>query len=121
MALLTLGLLLVVVVTAASVQDRDGARLALTRLRDWFDKTSLIWADTAYAGKLVTWAHTALGLAIQVMRRPADTHQFVVLPRRRVVERTLAWITCRRRCVRDYERLPAPHEAMGLGHDHGDE
>lgn len=37
---------------------------------------------------------------------------FVVLPRRWVVERSLAWITPHRRCVRDYERLPQHHEAM---------
>ena len=42
---------------------------------------------------------------------------FQVLPRRWVVERTLAWITRRRRCARDYERLPAHHAAMGVQRD----
>ncbi len=70
-AVAVLGLLLAVVVTPASVQDRDGAR-------------PLLW----------------------------HTHTFQVLPRRWVVERTFAWISKHRRCVRDYERLPEHHEAV---------
>ncbi|WSV43856.1 transposase [Streptomyces sp. NBC_01077] len=46
------------------------------------------------------------------MKRSDGAQGFVVLPRRWVVERTLSWICRRRRCVRDYERLPAHHEAM---------
>jgi transposase len=49
---------------------------------------------------------------VQIVRRPDDLHTFTVLPRRWVVERTLAWITSYRRCARDYERLPAHHEAI---------
>ncbi|MGP3921230.1 transposase [Nonomuraea sp. 10N515B] len=49
----TLSLLLVVIVTAAGVQDRDGAKPALARLHDWYERITLIWADSAYAGKLV--------------------------------------------------------------------
>jgi transposase len=70
----------------------------------------LAWADGGYAGQLVTWAKTALKLTLQIVRRPDDLHTFKVLPRRWVVERTLAWITRHRRTVRDYERLPAHHE-----------
>jgi transposase len=57
------------------------------------------------AGKLVTWAKTALKLTVEITKRPDDLHTFKVLPRRWVVERTLAWITRHRRTVRDYERL----------------
>ena len=63
-----------------------------------------------YAGKLVTWAKTRLRLTLQIVKRPDDLHTFKVLPRRWVVERTLAWITRHRRTVRDYERLAAHHE-----------
>jgi len=49
---------------------------------------------------------------VQIVRRPDDLHTFTVLPRRWVVERTLAWITSYRRCACDYERLPASHEAI---------
>ena len=52
-----------------------------------------------------------LKLTVEIVKRPAGSHTFEVLPRRWVVERTLAWITSYRRCARDYERLPAHHEA----------
>jgi transposase len=106
----TTGLLLTVLVTAASVQDRDAAKPLLWNLRQAFPKIRLAWADGGYAGKLVTWAATALKLTLQIVKRPDDLHTFKVLPRRWVVERTLAWITRHRRTVRDYERLQAHHE-----------
>ena len=105
-----LGLLLTVLVTAASVQDRDAARPLLWNLRRAFPSVKLAWADGGYAGKLVTWATTRLRLTLQIVRRPDDLHTFQVLPRRWVVERTLSWITRHRRTVRDYERLPGHHE-----------
>jgi len=104
------GLLLTVLVTAASVQDRDAAKPLLWNLRKAFPKVRLTWADGGYAGKLVTWSKTALKLTLEIVKRPDDLHAFKVLPRRWVVERTLAWITRHRRTVRDYERLPAHHE-----------
>jgi putative transposase len=106
----TIGLLLTVLVTAASVQDRDAAKPLLWNLKKAFPKIKLAWADGGYAGKLVTWSMTALKLTLQIVKRPDDLHSFKVLPRRWVVERTLAWITRCRRTVRDYERLPAHHE-----------
>jgi transposase len=107
----TAGLLLAVLITAASVQDRDAAKPLLWNLKKAFPKIRLAWADGGYAGKLVTWAGKALKLTLEIVRRPDDLHTFKVLPRRWVVERTLAWITRHRRTVRDYERLPAHHEA----------
>lgn len=104
-------MLLVCYVTAASVQDRDGARVALTRLREVFTAVVLVWADGAYSGSLRTWAHEKLALTLEIVRRPDPTAGFVVLPRRWLVERSLAWICLRRRCIRDYERLPEHHEA----------
>ncbi len=108
----TLGLLLCVLVTAASVQDRDGARPLLEQLAAACQRVRLVWADGGYAGKLVNWAHTGLKIVLQIVKRSDDATGFVVLPRRWVVERTLAWIARHRRCVRDYERLPTHHEAM---------
>ena len=108
----TIGLLLTVLVTAAGVQDRDGARPLLWNLRKAFPKVRLAWADGGYAGKLVTWAKDKLRLTVQIVKRPDDLHAFKVLPRRWVVERTLAWITRSRRTIRDYERLSAHHETM---------
>ena len=107
-----LGLLLTVLVTAASVQDRDAAKPLLWNLRRAFPAIKLAWADGGYAGKLVTWAAGKLKpeLKLEIVKRPDDLHTFKVLPRRWVVERTLSWITRHRRTVRDYERLPAHHE-----------
>jgi len=108
----TTGLLLTVLVTAASTQDRDAAKPLLWNLRRAFPSVKLAWADGGYAGKLVTWAKSKLKpkLTLEIVRRPDDLHAFKVLPRRWVVERTLAWITRHRRTVRDYERLAAHHE-----------
>jgi len=105
------GLLLAVVVTPASVQDRDGARPLLWRLRASCRHITLAWADAGYSRKLTDWAAATLHLAIQIVAK-RDPHAFEVLPRRWVVERTFAWISKHRRCVRDYERLPEHHEAM---------
>lgn len=108
----TLGLLLCVLVTAASVQDRDGARPLLRLLAAACHRVRLVWADGGYAGKLLDWAKDTVQIAITIVKRSDDVRGFQVLPRRWVVERTLAWITGHRRCVRDYERLPQHHEAM---------
>ena len=106
------GLLLAVVVTIAGIQDRDGAHRLLAALRAKFSTVSLIWADGGYAGRLLAWAQPVLGLAITIVKRTDDLTGFRVIPRRRVVERTLAWISKHRRCVRDYETLPEHSEAM---------
>jgi transposase len=108
----TLGLLLVVRVTAASVQDRDGARPLLQQLATSCQRVRLIWADGGYAGKLVDFTRDTLRIVLQIVKRSDDATGFAVPPRRWVVERALAWITRHRRCARDYERLPAHHEAM---------
>jgi transposase len=107
-----MGLLLAVVITAASVQDRDGARPLLWNLHRACHRVRLIWADAVYTGKLTAWA-ASLKMTICVVAR-RNPHAFEVLPRRWVVERTFAWISKHRRTVRDYERLPASHEAMIL-------
>jgi transposase len=109
----TMGLVLAVVITAASVQDRDGARPLLWNLHRTSRKVLLVWADAGYsARKLATWA-TAMKMTIEIVSR-RQQHVFEVLPRRWAVERTFAWISKHRRTVRDYEQLPASHEAMIL-------
>ena len=110
----TLGLVLTVMVTAASVQDRDGACRLLALLRERFSTIALVWADGGYAGRLVSWAYQVLALTVTIVKRSDDTTGFVVLPRRWVVERTFGWLMRYRRLVRDYERRPEHHEAMVL-------
>jgi transposase len=105
------GLLLAVVITAASVQDRDGGRPLLWNLHRARTKIVLVWADAGYATrKLAAWA-AALTMTIQVVAK-RDRHVFEVLPRRWAAGRTFAWISKHRRTVRDYEHLPSSHEAM---------
>jgi transposase len=110
----TLGLLICVIVTAASVQDRDGAHSLLALLRGKFSTIALVWADGGYAGRLVIWARDVLGLVVQIVKRSDDVKGFVVLPRRWVVERSFAHLMRHRRLVRCYERKPAHHEAIVL-------
>ncbi|MFG2858981.1 transposase [Streptomyces mirabilis] len=74
-----LGLLLVVMVTAASVQDRDAARPVLARLRARFRKIQLVWADGGYAGRLVVWAAEKPQLTLEIVERSDDASGFVVL------------------------------------------
>jgi transposase len=107
-----LGLLVVVLVTPAFTPDRTAARCLLRRTRAIAGRrVRLVWADGGYSGVLLDWARTTLDLAVEIVKRP-DLPYFTVLPRRWVVERTLAWITGHRCCVRDYERLRHHHEAM---------
>ncbi len=94
------------VVHAANIQDRDGAKL-LGR----FPRLQVIWADAAYAGRLVSWAWSTGGWRLTVIRRRPDSHSFEVLPCRWVVERTLAWLGRCRRLSKDYEELPETSEA----------
>ena len=103
----TMGLLLAVVITAASVQDRDAARPLPWNLHRTSRRIRLIWADTVYAWKLGLWA-ASMKMTLQIVAR-RKAHTFEVLPRRWVVERTFAWISKHRRTVRDYESLTASH------------
>jgi transposase len=108
----TTGLILDVVITPASIQDRQGARPLLWNTHRACRRVRLVWADAGYSGKLAAWAKT-LKMTLQIVAK-RDPHAFEVLPRRWVVERTFAWISKHRRTVRDYEHLPASHEAMIL-------
>jgi putative transposase len=108
----TLGLLLLVVVTAASVSDAAGARLVFARLGGAGKKLRKIWVDGTYRGKLMAWVAEHLWFRLEPVLRSADMKGFVVLPRRWVVERTLAWLTQCRRLGKDYEGLTSSSEAM---------
>ena len=119
----TLGLVMLVVVTAASVQDRDGGKTLLKglferikkpRYKHWwrFCRLQLIWADGAYRGELVEWVERALGWQLSIVEKAEGQRGFVALPRRWVVERTFAWLNRQRRLSKDYEHLPQTGEAF---------
>jgi len=108
----TLGLVLAVVVHAANVQDRDGARLVLERVRARFPRLKLIWADGGYAGpKLGDWVKRWCQWVLEIVKRSDDVTGFSVLPKRWIVERTLGWLNRSRRLSKDYERLTNTSEA----------
>jgi transposase len=86
----TLGLLLIVWVCAASVQDRDGGKVILNRLTNHNRRTRHIFADGGFAGRLVDWATDLLRITVQVVRKPDGQRGFTVIPKRWAVERTLA-------------------------------
>lgn len=108
----TLGLLLTVVVHAANIQDRDGAKLVLEKARGLFPRLKLVWADGGYAGQLVDWVQNTCGWLLEIVKRNADAIGFQVLPRRWVVERTFAWLGRFRRLSKDYEELTDTSETM---------
>jgi transposase len=108
----TLGLLLMVMVTTASVQDREGGADILKLTHTWFPSVQLVFADGGYARRLVARAKRYWKITVELVKKPPDQRGFSVLPRRWVVERTFAWLMRWRRLVRDYERLPETHEAF---------
>ena len=108
----TLGLLLLVAVTTAGVQDRTAAHRVLEQLRFVMASVVTVFADGGYAGKLLDYARHKLRLVVEVVAKPPDQKGFAVLPRRWVVERTFGWLMRCRRLARDYERLPATSEAL---------
>jgi len=108
----TLGLLLIVVVSAASVQDRDGAKLICQAVRGLLPRLRLIWADAAYQGPLVDWVKQICGWTLEIVKRAAEAKGFVLLKRRWVVERTFAWLGRYRRLSKDYEARPQTSEAL---------
>jgi transposase len=106
------GFLLAVVVTAANVGDRMGAKLLVIALLNTCTRLKLIWADSGYDGKpLADWVHAVARITVEVIKR-TELHVFRVVPRRWVVERSFGWLLRYRRLVRDYERRPEHHEAM---------
>src|ERR1022692_2071684 len=109
----TIGLILLVMVLPANIQDRDGAKQLLAA---FFRKATPrrvkhIWADGGYAGALLDWAWRLWRCTIEIVKR-SDLHTFKVLPRRWVVERTFGWLGRYRRLNRDYERQAKTGETM---------
>jgi putative transposase len=111
----TLGLLLVVVVHSAGVQDRDGAKRVLEVVRSSYSRLRLIWADSIYTGGLRDWLwqlRSQRKIRLEMIKRKDKIKGFAVQPRRWVVERTFGWFGRYRRLSKDYETLPESSEAM---------
>ena len=111
----TLGLLLMGVVTAASVHDRDGAMSLLDGLRHRFPRLRVIWADQAYAGERIAWVWKLRpwrNVRLDIVKRPEGVKGFLLLPKRWIVERTFAWLGRYRRLSKDYEYVTQTSETM---------
>ena len=136
----TEGLILKAKVHSAKVPDQDGLRLLLESARAGLSRLKHLWVDAGYQGRGRKWAEEVMGLSVEVVRKPQKPvpekiakvwaqqwakegkevnwqrlmppRGFQVLPRRWVVERTLAWIGHNRRMAKDYERLCVTGEAF---------
>jgi putative transposase len=108
----TLGLLLAVIVHAADIQDRDGAKLVLTYREGRLPRLRLIWADGGYAGKLVEWVQQTYGWMLDIIQRTDHEPGFEVLPKRWIVERTFGWLGRYRRLSKDYDERIEVSEAF---------
>lgn len=110
----TLGLILAVVVHAADIQDRDGARLVLARIKGGFPRLKKILTDGIYNGGIAEWAKQFGGWILEIVPKPEKTEDepFKVMKWRWIVERTFAWLGRNRRLSKDYERQPESSEAL---------
>lgn len=120
----TQGLVLKVVVSAADVQDRDGARLLAQALQLYgpdLPRLSLVWADAGYSGQLVDDLREQMGWRLEVVKRPDTLARgtFAVQSHRWIVERTFSWWGGLRRLSKDYEYQVESSEALiyaGMSH-----
>jgi putative transposase len=136
----TEGLLLKAKVHSAKIRDQDGLRLLLECARMGISSIKHLWLDAGYQGRGKRWAEEAMGVSVEIVRKPPKPipekvakiwaeewakegkaieweklmppRGFRVLPRRWVVERTFSWLSHNRRMSKDYERLCASAEAF---------
>lgn len=110
----TLGLLLVVLVTAANADDGETAPKVLTELHAAeFPRLSVVWADKKYRNNnLDAWLAGQTRLRVEVTSKPDGVTGFKPLKKRWVVEQTFGCLMRSRRLVRDFERLPETSAAM---------
>jgi len=107
----TLGLLLVVLVTAASVQDTTGGREVIDAVAAGHPGVTKAWVDAGYKRSVVERG-AAAGIDVEVVSKEPGEKGFRPLPKRWAVERTFGWLVLHRRLVRDYETLPERSETM---------
>lgn len=110
-----LGMILAIMITPASIQDRDAAKGLLTLLVSTFGRLQVIWADGGYLGALVNWVKQLRPfgkLHLEIVRRCDHVKGFKVLPKRWIIERTFGWFYKSRRLCRDYEVRLDHSEAM---------
>ena len=102
----TMGLIICVVAHSPNIHDRKGAKEVVDCLYDLrFDEQKLekILADGGYQGEIADYLKEKMNIPLEVIKRN-DKNNWEVIPKRRIVERTFAWLLNFRRLVMDYER-----------------
>jgi putative transposase len=107
----TLGLILCVAVHSAGIQDRNGGLPVIEKLKEKWKRIVKIFADGGYDGTLIQKVKDKCGYVLEIVRKK-ESNVFEVLPKRWIVERTIAWINNSRRMSKDYERYTDTSEAM---------
>ena len=112
----TLGLVLHALVHPANIQDRDGGILLLSALGERFPLLAKLFADGAYQGPVFRKALAKVRplLTTAIITRRDQAKGFVVLPKRWIVERTIAWLNRCRRLAKDFENRT--HHALAFVH-----
>ncbi len=108
----TLGLLLVVVVTAASFPEANSAPFLGPKLQEKSSRLEKIWTDGGYKEQFIEWFAANCKILVEIVKRPAGAVGFEVLPKRWVVERTFAWLYFFRRLRKEYEYSTTVSESM---------
>lgn len=108
----TLGLLLAVLVLQADIQDVNGARILLAKVKGRLPRLQKIWADGGYTGTLIAWVKDLCQWILEIVKRSDTAKGFEVLPHRWIIERTFGWLNRSRRLSKNFERLTASSEAM---------
>lgn len=95
------------IVHAADIQDRDGGVLLMASLFGLYPFVIKLFADGAYAGPQFRQGLRAVcsTLEVEIVKRSDGAKTFTVLPKRWIVERTIAWLNRCRRLAKDWENL----------------
>lgn len=108
----TLGLLILVMVTAASAQDSDAGQEMLIDVKAKTSRLKKVYADQGYKQWLVDWVAAWQKFILELVTKPPEQRGFQVHPKRWIVERGFAWFGNYRRLSKDYERVVASSEGM---------
>jgi transposase len=110
-----LGLLLVVLVTAASIQDTTGGRVVVEQVARAYSTVAVAvavaWVDSGYKQSVID-VGAQNGIDVQVVTKDPQQRGFKPQRKRWAVERTFRWLMMHRRLVRDYETNPRRSRAM---------
>lgn len=108
----SMGLLLGILVHSADISDSEGGEWLMIEFADRYPRLRTLFADNAYQGEFVELIKRYFDIDVQIVSKEPGQQGFVVLPKRWIVERSIAWAARNRRLSKDYERLPESTEAF---------